>query len=198
MRDKYATLGDPACYPGTDVLINRLDIRDSGLLAEAEAEFAATAADNIEITAPPFNLTYLCHLHRQLFDEVYEWAGQIRSVDIAKGQTRFCTCMRIVPEAQKIFTQLSAEESLRRLVRAELTKRAAEIYGELNIIHPFREGNGRALRLFFEHLILCCGYAVSWRETGQEEWIKACIAAVSCDYAPLTAIFDRCIGQSLA
>ncbi len=49
MRDKYGTGGDPACYPGTDVLINKLVLRDAGLLAEAEAAFAATAA---EVTSP--------------------------------------------------------------------------------------------------------------------------------------------------
>lgn len=68
MRDKYGVDNDPAFFPGTSILRNKLNLRNPELLTEAEAAFAATAAENIEIAAPPFNLNYLCGLHRQLFD----------------------------------------------------------------------------------------------------------------------------------
>src|SRR3546814_4749879 len=96
MRDKYGVSDDPHCWPGTSVLRNTLGIRDEATLADAEAEFAAVALQHIEIEAPPFDLDYLCRLHRQLFGDVYEWAGNLRSVDVSKGTTRFCTSGRIV------------------------------------------------------------------------------------------------------
>src|SRR3546814_13427172 len=72
MRDKYGVSDDPHCWPGTSVLRNTLGIRDEATLADAEAEFAAVALQHIEIEAPPFDLDYLCRLHRQLFGDVYE------------------------------------------------------------------------------------------------------------------------------
>jgi len=194
MPDKYGTGCDPGNFPGTDVLRNKLGIRNRERLAEADAEFAAIAADAIEITAPPFDLNYLCGIHRQLFDELYDWAGTIRTVDIAKGRTRFCTAERVIPEAKRLLDRLSEQSNFVGLQRPELVRCVAELYAELNLIHPFREGNGRALRLFFEHLILSCGFAVSWQDIEPQAWIDACVASVAGDYVPLKAIFERCIG----
>jgi len=69
----------------------------------------------------------------------------------------------------------------------------AECFGELNLIHPFREGNGRALRLFFEHLFVVNGMAIDWGRIDRDEWLAACIAAVACDYSQLASLFDRCV-----
>lgn len=198
MRDKYGVKGDPACYPGTDVLVNKLDIRDADLLAEAEAAFAATAAESIQFSGPPYSLQYLCRIHRQLFEEVYDWAGEIRRVDVSKGTTRFCTAARIEPEADRIFADLDRAGSFVGLDRPELVRRAAALYDDLNVIHPFREGNGRAQRMFFEHLILSCGFEISWLGVEATEWINACVAAYSGNGSELEAIFDRCIGARLA
>ena len=192
MRDKYGVLDDPYCWPGTSVLRNRLGIRADDELEEAEAQFAAVALESIDIGSPPFDLDYLCRIHRRLFGDVYEWAGQVRTVDISKGRTRFCTASRIVPEARKIISELDALDILGAPWSATLP-RLAEHFGELNLVHPFREGNGRALRLFFEHALLTGGKAVDWSRVERGEWIAGCIAAVDCDYGPLQTIFDRCI-----
>ena len=192
MRDKYGVSNDPYCRPGTIVLRNTLDIRDDATLADAEAEFAAIALEHILIDAPPFDLAYLCSLHRQLFGEVYEWAGLVRTVDISKGRTRFCTTNRIVPEAERILQALASRD-LSTLPYGEAIPLVAEVFGELNLVHPFRDGNGRALRLFFEHLLIFNGYAVDWSKVEREEWIAACIAAVHCDYSPLETVLDRCV-----
>jgi cell filamentation protein len=150
MSDKYGAEDDPACYPGTTVLRNLLDIRDPDQLQQAEAEFAAAAADAIEIGVGPFDLDYLRQLHRSLFGEVYPWAGQLRQVDISKGNTSFCTWTRIAPEAKRLLAALA--DGLARFPSApSLVILVAEAYGEFNLIHPFREGNGRTQRMFFEH-----------------------------------------------
>lgn len=197
MRDKYGVAGDPDCYPGTDVLINKLDLRDADLLAEAEAEFAATAAASLEITGPPFDFPYLCRLHRELFEELYGWAGEVRTADVSKGQTRFCSATRIVPEANRIFSHLARDAYYLQMERVALVRSSAELYDELNVLHPFRDGNGRTLRLFFEHLILSAGFSISWVEIGTDEWIEACIEGYQGNVRSLEALFDRCIGSQL-
>ena len=193
-RDKYGISSDPYCWPGTSILRNELGIRDEDLLADAEAEFAALALERIEINGPPFDLAYLCHLHFQLFGDLYEWAGQIRRVDVSKGATRFCTADRIVPEAGRVMRMLARIDFQDR-PWPETLGLIAECFGELNLIHPFREGNGRTLRLFFEHLLVLEGRAVDWSQVEGGEWVAACIAAVACDYGPLQSIFDRCISS---
>lgn len=192
MRDKYGTGEDPDCWPGTSVLKNKLQLHDEAELAVAEADFAAAAVQNITIGPPPFDVTYLKRLHRQLFGDVYAWAGHFRKVDITKGDTRFCTASRIEPEATKVLDLLPRFDSSTQDPHQFLTH-VAYCYGELNMVHPFREGNGRTQRLFFEHWLLTLGYGTQWDRVQRDEWIAACVAAVGCDYAALTTIFERCI-----
>lgn len=193
--DKYGVGQDSYCYPDSDVLKNLLDIEDDEALSEAEREITALAAEDIEFESPPYNFTTLQQIHQQLFEDLYNWAGEIRTVDIAKGDTRFCITQRIEPEANKLFSQLEAKNWLADLSRGALIKEVAEFYGELNMVHPFREGNGRAQRLLFEFLIVNAGYEISWEAVTEEEWLEANIrSAVGCDVSGLEAIFERCVG----
>lgn len=198
MLDKYGVGNDSYCYKNSDVLINLFDIRDGELLHEAEREISNVNADTIEFSPPPYDLDYLRLIHRVLFQEIYSWAGELRTVDISKADTRFCTVRRIEKESDKIFGCLKKEEYLTSLPRDQLVVKAAEYYGDINMIHPFREGNGRAQRIFFEHLIVNAGFDISWNGIDPERWIKANEAAVVCNYAPLAEIFETCIGEPLA
>lgn len=136
-------------------------------------------------------------IHRRLFQDLYPWAGELRTVDISKGDTHFCTVNRIEPESQKLFNRLAQANWLEGLERSDLVAACAEHFGDLNMLHPFREGNGRAQRILFEHLILNVGYNVSWWAVNEHEWIQANIEAVVCDYQPMIAVFERCIGQPI-
>lgn len=118
--------------------------------------------------------------------------GELRHVDIAKGTTRFCTSTRIRPEAIALLAQID-RETLEQPAHERVVERVADLYAELNMVHPFREGNGRTQRLFFEQWLLTRGYAVDWQRVESAEWMEACIRAVHCDYARLAAIFSRCI-----
>ena len=197
MVDKYGTGDDPACYPGTSVLKNLLNIEDEDILEEAEREISSITASEIEFSPPPYDLTYLQEIHRALFADIYSWAGSIRSIDISKRQTRFCSVNRVVPEAEKLFSHLSALNNFTELDREDLISNVAELYGDMNMIHPFRDGNGRAQRILFEHIVINTGFEISWNHVAREEWVNANIASVHCDYAPLQAIFDRCIGDEI-
>lgn len=197
MLDKYGVGNDSYCHENSDVLINLLGIRDGALLHEAERDISNFNADTIEFNPPPYDLNYLKTIHRVLFQEIYSWAGDLRTVDISKADTRFCTVRRIEKESEKIFDSLKEEDYLTSLFRDQLVEKAAEYYGDINMIHPFREGNGRSQRIFFEHLIVNAGFAISWDGIDPERWIKANEAAVVCNYTPLANIFDSCIGDPL-
>ncbi|GGJ15351.1 hypothetical protein GCM10009085_06820 [Pseudomonas avellanae] len=94
--DRYDASHDCYCYPASSVLRNRLNIQDMDDLEAAEREITASTVTRVHYTAPPYSLENMKQLHRQLFSDLYEWAGEIRTVDISKGGTRFCTCARIV------------------------------------------------------------------------------------------------------
>ena len=83
MLDKYGVGQDPYCYPGTDVLRNRLGLTDESALHEAERNLSEIAASQLDFDLPPYDLAYLQRIHRHLFADVYDWAGELRTVDIS-------------------------------------------------------------------------------------------------------------------
>ncbi|QFU24267.1 Fic family protein [Shewanella eurypsychrophilus] len=190
MRDKYGTESDPYCYPDSDTLINLFDIHDPNTLSEAETDFYAQRLLAYQATDPSlshFTLNHLQTIHHHLFQDVYNWAGEIRSIDVSKGRTRFCAASRIVQQSSKEFSlipQLSEISDLTILIAA-----FADIYCELNIIHPFREGNGRTLRLFFEELAFVLGQELVWPNIDKEQWVQANIAGYNGDLQLLIEIF---------
>ncbi|MGC7838857.1 Fic/DOC family protein [Pseudomonas wayambapalatensis] len=195
--DKYGVGQDAYCYPGTVVLCNLLDLRDDSALARAERDFSELAASQLPFELPPYDLPYLQRLHRALFQDIYAWAGEIRTLDISKGGTRFCNVSRIEAEASKVFRSLAQQGWYEGYSRADLVHAVAESFGDLNMVHPFREGNGRAQRILYEHVILNAGFEIDWWSVEPDEWVAANIAAVVCDHSPLEAVFDRCIGRTV-
>ncbi len=197
MVDKYGVGQDPYCPPGSTVLRNRLNLTDATTLAQAERDLSEVAAQTIDFTPPPYDLSYLQAIHRQLFNGLYGWAGELRTVDISKDQTHFCVTHRIEPEANKLFVVLAQTNWFQDLDRTRLINACAELFGDLNVVHPFREGNGRAQRILFEHIIVNAGYEISWWPVEADEWIQANIDAVGCDYAGLVRVFERCVGEAI-
>ncbi|MDM1769973.1 putative adenosine monophosphate-protein transferase Fic [Acinetobacter indicus] len=193
--DKYGEVGDSIyCYPNSDILKNKLNIQDAAILQQAELELSETASIHIEFAEPPYDLKYLQSIHRQLFSDLYEWAGELRQADIAKGNTRFCTFPRIEIEANKLFKQLEQQNYFQGLEKSVLIQKVADFYCELNVIHPFREGNGRTQRIFFEHLLAHCGYGVQWNNIENKEvWIQANIEGFNCHLDRLIDVFTACI-----
>jgi len=193
--DKYGTGNDPYCYRDSEVLCNVLNIQNSAELEEAEQALTALAALQIELQPPPYNLDYFKAVHQHLFRDLYEWAGELRTIDITKGTTRFCSRDRISPEANKTFKVLKKDDYYIKHERKDLIADVAELYIELNMLHPFREGNGRAQRILFEHIIINCGFEFDLEGITKREWVDANIAGVSCNYTPMTELFTRCIGD---
>jgi cell filamentation protein len=195
MSDKYGAGQDSYCYADSSVLRNKLDIRDDATLSEAEKLLSAIAADRIEFKPPPYNLAYLQNIHQVLFSDLYEWAGLLRTVGISKQCTRFCQPEYMEKEAAKIFNNIATANWFEGMPRRELVVAVAEAYSDLNVVHPFREGNGRTQRILFEHLIMNVGYEISWWGVEDQEWLYANIAAYNCVLGPMEQVFEKCIGQ---
>lgn len=195
MRDKYGVDQDPNCYPNTDILINLLDIRSESELEEAELELTSFRLEQFSPQFEQLTFNYLKEIHRHLFQDIYKWAGQLRSVDISKGDTRFCTAANIEREAVKQFQLLAKSNYLRELNRAEFVFQLADFFCEMNVVHPFREGNGRTLRLFCEVLALQAGYELDWKGISKDSWLEANIQGYLGNLDPLTVIFEQAVSS---
>ncbi|MDY7584979.1 putative adenosine monophosphate-protein transferase Fic [Pseudomonas sp. CCI3.1] len=197
MSDKYGVGQDSYCYPGSTVLRNKLDIRDDSTLNDAEQQLSAVAAATIEFSPPPYNLASLQKIHRTLFSDLYDWAGELRTVGISKQDTRFCQPDYMEKEAGKIFKGMASANWFEGMSRSDLIVAVADAYSDLNVVHPFREGNGRTQRILFEHLVMNAGFEISWWGVENDEWLYANIAAYNCVLEPLQQVFNRCIGQQI-
>lgn len=170
---------DPYLDEHSGILKNRFGITDQAELDRVEATFGLVRAYELveNPVAGRFDLAHLQAIHKRLFGDVYEWAGEIRTVDISKGQTRFANFQQIESYAPEITRPLQREQLLRGLNIDTFSERAGHYLGELNVLHPFREGNGRATREFVGQLARGAGYAVDWSGIERSEMIQASIEA---------------------
>lgn len=191
--DKYDTRYDSYCYPNSGVLKNRLNIREMSLLEAAERDITSFTIKSIGFENPPYSLSYMQMLHFKIFADLYDWAGKIRTINISKGGTPFCIHSRIEVETQKLFEALAEDHWLQDLDDVDFCMKLAEYYIEFNMIHPFREGNGRVLRLLFEHLALSARYSLDWSSVERNEWLQANIDGVQVNYEPMNNIFKKIV-----
>jgi cell filamentation protein len=169
-------MSDPYLVPGTDCLANKLGIRDPSKLSQAEYARSSARALTLQDAlgpSPAFNFDTLKAVHRHLFQDVYTWAGQVRTVDIAKPGAMFAPATQIERYAPKVFADLAKENNLKGLTPEAFAQRAAHHFAEINAVHPFREGNGRANKEFFRLLALEAGHRLDWSRTNPAEYLAA-------------------------
>lgn len=181
---------DDYVYPGTDVLRNKAGIRDQQALDAFEAD--ATAVRMLELWEQPiagcFDFSHLCGIHRHLFQDVYEWAGEIRTVDISRDSSRFANASRIESYLGGELSKLPGENWLRGLPPDPFVARLAHYMGEINATHPFREGNGRTQRAFCALLAEQAGYFIDFESVDQAQMYGVMIASFNCNALPLQAL----------
>jgi cell filamentation protein len=185
----YDAVADEYCYPGTTVLKNKLDLRDAEELAAFEAEVSDTRADE-EIPAGDLDFTHFKTIHRHLFQDVYDWAGEVRTVRISKDGSMFCYPENIESEATKLFTKLEQDNFLSDRTSKEFAQEAAHFLADLNAIHAFREGNGRTQLSFFLLLADQAGHPIDLDAFDPETFLDAIIASFKGDERPLTAVIE--------
>lgn len=178
------------CYPNSNVLINKLNITNSKDLSVAEREITSVklAYAKQNPIKGDFDLKHLQEIHKFLFEDIYIWAGKLRHVNIAKGN-QFCLAQNLESYADGIFAKLKAENYL--VGAQNVAERLAYYLSEINVLHPFREGNGRTQRLFIEYLALNAGYRVDFSDVSPKEMIIASAESFACDYEKINSMFER-------
>jgi cell filamentation protein len=162
------------CYSGTNVLKNKLGIEDAATLTAFETEISSQRAEE-PIPEGDLDYAHYCALHRHLFQDVYEWAGESRKIRIGKGGNWFCFPENIGSEMTKLFASLAAENKFAGLSEAEFAERSAHFLAELNAIHPFREGNGRTQLSFLGILAEQAGHPLDFEKMEPTEVLDAVI-----------------------
>jgi cell filamentation protein len=187
---------DPYTDPVTGMLRNKLGLSTPEGLATAEREITHAALIFLKETpvSPSYDLLHLCAVHRRIFGDIYDWAGQIRTVAIAKGSW-FCLPQYIESSAAEIFRELHGENLLRGLSRDVFTERLTYYLGELNAIHPFREGNGRAQRAFFDQLASDAGLILDWQRLDADRNVTASAAIMRGDPTLMRKMLDELVRE---
>lgn len=189
----YRAEDDPYCYPGTTVLKNRLGLAKQTHLDAFEAEITAQRAAE---PLPRGRLSYAHYraLHRHLFQDVYDWAGKIRTIRIAKGGNAFCYPEYIDDEMVRLFAALADENKFKDLDARKFSAKATHFLAELNAIHPFREGNGRTQLSFLMLLSERAGHPFDLDLLDPEEFLTATIDSFGGNEKSLLAVIRKLVG----
>ena len=196
MSDKIGDDRDPYLYPGLNVMRNRLGIHQVARLEQAAYELTALRAATIELGPSKRGLPHLCAIHRQLYQDVFDWAGHLREVDIYQGDTRFCHFAYIEKEGNALMQDLEEEGYLMGQPKEKFVSRLAHYYCEINVLHPFRLGSGMAQRIFFEQLAIHAGYLLRWADVSVAEWSRANQEGAMGDLSALQAIFRKGVSEA--
>lgn len=192
--DVYTTTQSIYCYPDSNVLKNKLNIRDNKLLKTAEEEI--TLIKQMELLKNPikgnFTKAHLMHVHKFIFEDIYSFAGKIRREQISKADTLFYPPNLIDEELDKVFDKIKEKNMLKETDEEKVFDNLAYVMAELNIIHPFREGNGRSIREFIRLMAKRMGYHLNWGNVDKEELLGASILSVD-NYKVLIGILETCV-----
>lgn len=187
---------DYYCWSDSSVLKNKLNIKDEVLLNEAERKI--TSLKTAKLLETPLegelNFEYIKRIHSYLFFDIYDWAGEVRKTDISKGNI-FCQHELIEINVNALMDELKNENYLTESSKDKIVERLAYYIGDLNTIHPFREGNGRVQRIFIRELASRAGYLINFDGITPEEMIKASDAAFHHDYGPMEKIMIKSINK---
>jgi len=184
---------DPYVYPGTNVLRNLRDIHDFAQFSKFEA--IATTRRTIELEHEPlrgdFDARHLRAIHHYIFQDVFEWAGEFRTVNIFKSGDPFAFHQHIGSCLDTLCGELKRERHLSGCSLERFATRAAYYFGEINAVHPFREGNGRTQREFIRELAVCNGFTIDWSRVSREEMIEASRRSLRIDNTGLEQVLRK-------
>jgi cell filamentation protein len=167
---------DPYVYADSDVLRNRLGIRNQRRLSEVETDL--TRERMAEMVHLPMTPKGFDRAHQQIFQDIYDWAGKRRTTGLVKGSddgrpVLFAPSGYIATGMVKEFDRLAAMRHLKGMSRESFASAAAPFIGEVNVIHPFREGNGGTMRHFLRELARQAGRGLDLARIDPRQWILA-------------------------
>ncbi|MBI5794041.1 Fic family protein [Candidatus Uhrbacteria bacterium] len=194
-------MGEPSRYSVTDgragiengVLKNKLHIKDQKKLEDLETLLLSDTYSHfltlIEKRTVTFDFAFLCSVHKFFLGTLYLWVGKIRSVDISKNDVLFAP-IKFIDQSLKTF-QIVLHNN--RLVptdnKRHVALKLAIIHNEFNSLHPFREGNGRTIRLFLDLMVVSNGYnLIDWSRRSHMTYLRACVKGLSAEHSAMTRI----------
>lgn len=183
---------DPYVYPGTRTLRNKLGIRQLDLLDYHEREIVMMRPRQ-GIPSGHFDLKHLKTIHRHLFQDIFDWAGEIRTVEISKGGSQFQFRQFIETGMADVHRRLVESDFLRRLSVPDFAEGAARIIGDVNSVHPFREGNGRAQMYYLKQLAERAGHPIDLTRIDAKGWLEASKASHGGDYGFMAELIARAL-----
>lgn len=190
----YTTVQSLYCYRDSDVLKNKLNIHERGELKQAEEEI--TALKQYMLLESPikgrFSKTQLMNIHRFLFEDIYPFAGHIRREQISKGDTMFYPPHLIYKGLDKLFAKIHSDNMMHETDGKRQIENLSYIMSELNIIHPFREGNGRSIRELIRCMALHYGFSLDWSLIDRDAMLEAAVRSVVDDMA-FCEIIVKCV-----
>ncbi len=193
-------MDDPYLELRSGILRNKLGITDQRLLDTKEADVVSVRSVLLQLNPLKgnFDCGHLKRIHEYLFQDVYEWAGQFRVMPLAKANdihggrvTRFTSPDLIEKELQNVFRIVADENFFRSLQRKDLSRRIAWLLSEINRIHPFREGNGRAQRQFVRQLCDSLGFKLRFEVISRERLVQASILSANGDLSMMERLTDE-------
>jgi cell filamentation protein len=183
---------DPYVYPGTRTLRNLFGIADSEILDQVERLYAIQRSRR-RVPTGSFDLSHLRAIHRHLFQDIYDWAGELRTVEIFKGGNQFQFRQYIPTGMADVHRRLTRAGFLKRLPAREFAREAGVIIGDINYIHPFREGNGRTQAQYLMQLAAQAGHQLDFRRVDPVMWIEASKASHATDYSLMADVIRKAI-----
>jgi len=193
-------MSDPYLDPQSGILRNRFGVTNQESLDRAEADVVALRSILLQNNPLKgnFDSEHLKQIHFYLFRDVYDWAGQFRLVPLAKADyfyggrvTRFTPPQSIEQELRAAFEKLAQDGFLKGLPRKDFARKTAALFSEINRIHPFREGNGRAQRQFVRQLSNGVGYKLHFEVVSKERLVQASILSANGDIAIMERVMDE-------
>lgn len=190
----YESKNSVYCYNGTNVLLNKLNIKDPAALHNYETSVVGLKlmALNKEGITGNFDINHFVGIHKFLFEDIYPFAGLFRTENIAKGYFQFAEWEYIESELKKLLSELKSENFLSNLSKETFSKRLAYYWAELNVLHPFREGNGRTTREFLRQLALKNNYILNFQNVDSKSLLDASIKSII-DTSSLEELLYRCL-----
>lgn len=160
---------DPYCFKNTQILINKKNVLDQTKLDKLERLYTSKRLYDLIMNPIDggFDLRHLQMIHKYIFQDIYDFAGEIRTVNIGKG-IQFCPVLQIESYFESAVTEILKKLNyLKGLNYIQFSESCAELFAEVNMVHPFREGNGRAQREFFRGLALMNGLNINWANVSE-------------------------------
>ena len=169
------------CYEGTTCLINKFGIKDEKKLSQMETLITTVKCRELEVNPIEgnFGFEHYKAIHKYIFEDLYDWAGQVRTATISKKGTVFTLPESIEPLADRIFTGLQKENCYIGYDNDQYIESIVDFYCRTNMLHPFREGNGRTQRVFLTQLIRHSGHDINFSTIDTDELMIATIQSAN-------------------